>query len=108
MPSQVAIKVLRFDNDKREKLLRVNRLSMQIFLTGSLFHQRLRKEIEVWKRLDHKNIVPLLGTTSDFGSYSSTGMVSPWMDNGNLTTYLKTSLPLPERLRLVSPAHILP
>lgn len=29
-------------------------------------------------------------------------MVSPWMDNGNLTMYLKKSLMLSERLRLVS------
>lgn len=36
--------------------------------------------------LDHGNIVPLLNTVSDFGPYS-TGMVSPWMDNGDLNTF---------------------
>ena len=51
--------------------------------------------------MDHENIVPLLGITSDFGS---TGMVSPWMEKGNLTIYLKMfkNLSVTERLRLVS------
>jgi serine/threonine protein kinase len=66
--------------------------------------QRLRREIEVWKRLSHANIVPLLGTTDDFGP--CTAMVSPWMDNGNLTVFLESNIATLSdsyRLELVSP-----
>ena len=73
-----------------------------IYHPGELRHQRLRKEIEIWKRLDHKNIVPLLGTTSEFGSDCSTGMVSPWMNKGNLTTYQERPLTPSQCLQLVS------
>ncbi|KAF7976007.1 hypothetical protein HWV62_8010 [Athelia sp. TMB] len=56
-----------------------------------------RREIRLWKLLVHPNIVPLLGLTTDFNQldqFFSTkpifpGMVSPWMKNGNLATYLK-------------------
>lgn len=64
-----------------------------------------RREIQVWKRLDHPNIVPLLGTTTDFGcrSFPGTllGMVSQRMRNGNLNEFLKLDLSLEERLQLV-------
>lgn len=65
--------------------------------------QRLRREIKVGKRLDHDNVLPLYGTTSDFGPYSS--MVCPWIRNGNLSKYLDQhgdTLELSERFRIVS------
>ena len=42
--------------------------------------------MKVWKCLEHNNILPLYGTASDFGPYTS--FVCPWMENGNLTQYL--------------------
>lgn len=69
--------------------------------------QRLRREIQVWKRLDHVNIAPLLGTTGYFGAsdhdaISLTGMVSPWMENGNLITFMETrNLSIMDRLQIV-------
>ncbi|KAF8193964.1 kinase-like domain-containing protein, partial [Mycena galopus ATCC 62051] len=47
------------------------------------------REVNVWCRLNHPNIVPLLGITYDFGT--SLSMVSPWLQKGTLHTYLKSS-----------------
>jgi len=42
----------------------------------------------VWRKLGiHPNILPLYGTVSDFGFYTS--LVCPWLDNGNLSLYLE-------------------
>jgi len=48
--------------------------------------QRLRRELRVWQRLDHENILPLSGITYHFGYVS---MVCPWQENGNLQQYLE-------------------
>ena len=50
----------------------------------------------MWKRLEHKNIVPLLGITSD-----PLQLVSNWMPGGDLTEYIKKH-PDADRLGLVS------
>lgn len=42
--------------------------------------------IEVWSELDHTNVLPLIWTTEDHGRFS---MVSPWAENGTLTSYLE-------------------
>ena len=66
----------------------------------------MKRELEIWRRLDHPNIVPLLGTASgeDFGcDYPC--MVSVWMPHGTLVEYVKhcgNELLLPSRIRLVS------
>jgi hypothetical protein len=55
--------------------------------------------------LKHKNIVPLLGITFDFGPNKPMGMVCPWLENGNLNGYLErcgTALALKNRLKIVS------
>jgi len=49
----------------------------------------------VWKRLDHQNIVPLLGIT-----FTPLQLISEWMPNGNLTEYIRTH-PETDRLELV-------
>lgn len=50
---------------------------------------RLRREITVWQRLKHDNVVPLLGTMKFSPQASpSTGMISPWMKRGNLNSFL--------------------
>lgn len=50
---------------------------------------RLRREITVWGRLCHPNVVPLLGTVS-----GPTGMISPWMEKGNLNMFLEEKNPV--------------
>ncbi|KAL0952854.1 hypothetical protein HGRIS_007077 [Hohenbuehelia grisea] len=82
---KVAVKVLRAqhlaDATRQEKLER-----------------RLHRELSLWKTLSHKNVIPLLGTTSDFGpgrapsADSGTGvkaMVCPWYDNGTVSAYME-------------------
>ena len=49
----------------------------------------------MWKRLKHKNIVPLLGITS-----TPLQLISEWMPGGDLTEYI-TEHPDTDRLVLV-------
>ncbi|KAJ8590697.1 kinase-like protein [Rhizopogon salebrosus TDB-379] len=55
---------------------------MRIEIADEVFKDRITKillrDYHAWKPLQHENILPLLGFT----------MVSPWMHNGSLTTYL--------------------
>ncbi|KAF8556489.1 kinase-like protein [Imleria badia] len=44
--------------------------------------------MEVWKRLEHPNILPLYGVVFDFSALPS--LVCPWMPNGTLTAYLSS------------------
>ncbi|KAH7882654.1 kinase-like domain-containing protein, partial [Phlebopus sp. FC_14] len=48
--------------------------------------QSLRRELGIWKRLNHPNIVPFLGTASGFGPHTS--LVSMWMPHGTLQSFL--------------------
>jgi serine/threonine protein kinase len=58
---------------------------------GFLFEpQRFRREVRVWQRLEHGNILPFFGLTSDFAPHSN-AMVCPWLTNGNLNDYLGQS-----------------
>lgn len=51
------------------------------------YFQRLRRELRVWKQLDHEHVLPLYGTASDFGHY--TAFVCPWLENGTVSRYLE-------------------
>ncbi|EJD05232.1 uncharacterized protein FOMMEDRAFT_154445 [Fomitiporia mediterranea MF3/22] len=86
---KVAVKVL------RGKLLDIEREDKMA--------KRLHHEIKVWKQLEHENVVPLMGTCSDFGRYIS--LVCPWYENGSLFQYMKKQqdiLKLVDRLKLLS------
>ncbi|KAG2069805.1 kinase-like protein [Suillus decipiens] len=48
---------------------------------------RLFREITLWLKFEHKNIVPLWGVADGFGSIPA--LVSPWVENGTLTEYLR-------------------
>ncbi|KIK41995.1 hypothetical protein CY34DRAFT_29079, partial [Suillus luteus UH-Slu-Lm8-n1] len=61
-----------------------------------------RRELGIWKRLRHANILKFMGTTSNFGL--SVALVAPWMTNGTLTSFLdqnKETLGLHDRLLLL-------
>ncbi|KAJ7444697.1 kinase-like protein, partial [Mycena latifolia] len=47
----------------------------------------LRREVKVWWRLQHPNVIPLLGISFDYGEYMS--MISPWMEGGTLSSHLQ-------------------
>jgi len=50
--------------------------------------RRIKRQIRVWKPLDHENIVPFLGVCHDFHGLLP-GLVSPFFANGNIIDYLK-------------------
>lgn len=66
------------------------------------FSQHLVRESCVWRQLDHVNVLPFYGLSSKTGdpsppqSISLPGMVSPWMTNGHLRSYLDKNPQMPE------------
>lgn len=65
--------------------------------------RRLCRELKVWSRLSHDNIVPLYGTVSGFGQFVA--LVCPWYDNGSLSGYLEShgeDLSIINRFQLLS------
>jgi hypothetical protein len=84
----VAIKVLRSRLDDPQMERKMNK--------------RLARELSVWKRLDHKHVLKLLGTVSDFGPYDS--MVCPWLEQGSVSKYMERRgdiLSMTDRLQLL-------
>ncbi|KAG1726248.1 kinase-like domain-containing protein [Suillus paluster] len=68
-----------------------------------------RRELGIWKRLQHSNILKFMGITRGFGS--SVALVAPWIDNGTLTSFLKRNngiLTLHDRLLLVRTSRTFP
>ncbi|KAG9029147.1 hypothetical protein FS837_003634 [Tulasnella sp. UAMH 9824] len=57
---------------------------------------RLKKELQVWMRLQHPNVVPLLGFTFD----EEIAIISPWFGHGNVSDYLLQH-PDTDRMQLV-------
>lgn len=47
---------------------------------------KVRRELEIWKRLNHPNVLPFLGIATGFGP--SIALVSEWMPNGTLHEFL--------------------
>ncbi|KAJ8580969.1 kinase-like protein [Rhizopogon salebrosus TDB-379] len=65
-------------------------------------NRRLFRELKVWSRLRHDNVVPLYGTASSFGPFVA--LVCPWYENGSLSGYLES---LGERLSVVDRFRLL-
>ncbi|KAI6167283.1 kinase-like domain-containing protein [Pisolithus thermaeus] len=51
--------------------------------------KRVLKEVHLWSKLHHENIVPVLGITTEFDLTLS--IVSPWMGMGNAHTYVQNT-----------------
>lgn len=49
--------------------------------------KRILKEVHLWHKLDHENIIPVLGITTEIDLTLS--IVSPWMEKGNAHNYVK-------------------
>ena len=56
----------------------------------------MSKEVVIWKRLRHLNIVPFIGVTTN-----PLQVVSEWMPNGTLTEFIEKN-PGANRIGLVS------
>jgi serine/threonine protein kinase len=96
----VCVKALRIFCDPFE---RDNFWKVYFFFVSCSTHlftlQDLAREVLIWKELDHPNIIQFLGvdTTLRHPLYC---LISPWMKNGNVKTYLKHN-PDADRLALV-------
>lgn len=44
------------------------------------------RESKTWRRLNHQNILPLIGLTYQFGPIPF--LITPWMDEGPLTDFI--------------------
>ncbi|KAG2114481.1 kinase-like domain-containing protein [Suillus cothurnatus] len=69
---EVAVKSPRFPSLADADVAKINR--------------NLDREIKVWTRLDHQYVLRLHGTVTGFGPFRA--LVSPWMLNGTLNSYL--------------------
>lgn len=68
----------------------------------------IHRELGIWRRLYHPNIVPFLGIVYDFERPGTTSLVSEWMHNGTLDDFVAQhdDRLMPEhRLQLVS-SHV--
>ena len=66
--------------------------------------QRLFKEIMIWRRLSHPNVLPVLGV---YSKPVSLCLVTEWMINKNIMDFTLKN-PEVNRLHLVSPVSLLP
>ncbi|KAF9785751.1 kinase-like domain-containing protein [Thelephora terrestris] len=55
---------------------------------GEKIKTRFYKEVVLWKRLAHKNILPCLGISRDVAELC---LISPWMKNGCITQYIRNN-----------------
>ncbi|KAJ6486695.1 hypothetical protein C8R45DRAFT_995563 [Mycena sanguinolenta] len=66
---RVAIKLLRVSEDANDVM------------------RRLRREVEVWSKLKHKNVLPFIGVCNDIAPYPV--LISPFYKFGHVETYVK-------------------
>ena len=65
----------------------------------------LRRELGIWRRLNHVNVVPFLGIAYGFGMLGAMSLVSLWMRNGSLHNFLEkhhVNIGVGHRLQFVS------
>ncbi|KAG2339254.1 kinase-like protein [Suillus weaverae] len=62
------------------------RIEIQDDRFKDIVNKRLMDDFHKWQPLRHDNILPLYGITYGFGPVPA--IVSPWMPNGSLSTYL--------------------
>ncbi|KAG8915911.1 hypothetical protein FRC00_007190 [Tulasnella sp. 408] len=98
----VAIKCIRrIGVGENQRFMTVRHISGARFEAYSIFKQRIKRETVIWQAAEHRNIVPFLG----YQIINHTPMlVSPWYDNGDLSTYITNhpELEAIKRLQLVS------
>ncbi|KAK0459035.1 kinase-like domain-containing protein, partial [Armillaria novae-zelandiae] len=77
--------------------------ALRIFIVGEDRKKVIRdfcREALVWRQLRHPNILPFLGVSEDlFAPSPSYCLISPWMVNGNILSYLQAH---PDHDRLTS------
>ncbi|KAG0701055.1 kinase-like domain-containing protein [Suillus ampliporus] len=69
---------------------------------GAKINHNLDREIKIWTVLEHRYVLRLYGTVTGFGPFRA--LVSPWMPNGTLNSYLNRAH---DTLTTVDRLHIL-
>lgn len=59
--------------------------------------QMAAKEAVLWGQLHHPNILPFYGIYYLDDNRKQKCLVSPWMDNGNISVFLKRNPPVPRK-----------
>ncbi|CAE7209694.1 unnamed protein product, partial [Rhizoctonia solani] len=90
--TKVAIKAWRTDaleqcRYKTIKVCTTNASASLRVYSNLLLDQRATRELHCWSRMEHKNIHRLMGVIIFRDDYL--GMVSEWMENGDLHKYLR-------------------
>lgn len=105
---KVALKRLRFYVYKDKDFAKVRYLSSLSSLSGSaLIHfQLLAKEIRIWSRLCHPNVLELLGYIIEENGFPS--LISDWIANGTALEFVRSNpevdiFPLVRLFRMISP-----
>jgi serine/threonine protein kinase len=89
---QVAVKSIKVRDDDEGSIKAAKKVSPRNSNNISTlipWHQIILAEVQGWMSLRHENLLPVYGTTTGFGS-SLPCLVSPWMENGSLASYLRT------------------
>ncbi|KAG2131239.1 kinase-like domain-containing protein [Suillus bovinus] len=79
----------------------IEEVAVKAFRSVYFNARRFRRELGIWKRLRHSNILKFMGTATGFSP--SEALVAPWMTNGTLTSFLlrNKTLGLHDRLLLL-------
>ncbi|KIM61268.1 hypothetical protein SCLCIDRAFT_912632 [Scleroderma citrinum Foug A] len=85
--TKVAVKVVRYGDKSALPVLEVNSLNALSSAMSHNMYQKLLKEVHVWSKLDHENVIKLLGLTAAFNHTLS--IVSPLMSRGNAFDYVQ-------------------
>lgn len=106
----VALKKLRPDGDRnrRIRVIAVSTTRVRAVLAIDTAHspQALARELLIWSKLTHRNILPLGGFYLDEPSLKAAWIVTFWHDNGNMKQYLTVRNP-DEKTRLQLVRNIL-
>ena len=97
---KVAVKRLRIHIDKNRDFAKVC-WYMRLSQAYAQYRQIFVKELGVWSKLYHTNILPLLGFIIE-GSYPL--LVSEWMENSTASSYIaeNENADIPKLVRLVN------
>ncbi|CAE6429598.1 unnamed protein product [Rhizoctonia solani] len=74
-------------NNGTEVGLKCVRLEVDLDNEGQKRVKEAAKELYIWSKCNHPNVLELIGVTQH---HNRIAMVSPWMENGDLTRFLQT------------------
>lgn len=64
--------------------------------------QALAREVRVWERVEHPNVLGLVGFYSDQTNFDIAWLLTEWQENGDVLVYIeRTNANLEKRLQLV-------